>query len=93
MSQFEKDLHLAIQQSLEEERKKQEVLNQNQKSENNNSNPQVENDIKETPGVNKDIKMDIEEDEEAELEKARLMSIQEHDMLLKKKDDEESKID
>jgi len=30
MSQFERDIHLAIQQSLEEERKKQEALNQNQ---------------------------------------------------------------
>lgn len=30
MSQFERDIHLAIQQSLEEERKKQEALNQGQ---------------------------------------------------------------
>jgi len=36
--------------------------------------------------------MDIEDDEDAELEKARLMSIEEHDGLLKKKEEEDKKI-
>ena len=36
--------------------------------------------------------MDVEDDEEAELEKARLMSIEEHDGLLKKKKKKKVKI-
>ncbi len=47
MSQFERDINLAIQQSLEEERKKQEALNQPQVNQtgvtpgNNNVTPQT----------------------------------------------------
>ena len=91
MSQFEKDLNFAIQQSLEEEKKSQEASssNQNQSPQNSNPTPQAK-DSKETP-VNNEVKMDVEDDEEAELEKARLMSIEEHDGSVKKKEEEESK--
>jgi hypothetical protein len=39
MSQFERDINLAIQQSLEEERKKQEALNQGQNTNQANVTP------------------------------------------------------
>lgn len=64
MSQFERDINMAIQQSLEEEKKKAEVKGET------------------TATPNKDVEMKplIEEeefDEEAELEKARLLSMKE----------------
>jgi len=91
MSQFERDLHLAIQQSLEEEKKKQEESNQNNSQQNSNATPQVQNsNTNNIPKNTNDVKMDVEDDEEAELEKARLMSIEEHDGLLKKKEEEDS---
>lgn len=49
MSQFERDINMAIQQSLEEERKKQEALNQGQSTE---SNVTPGNIINNTPGTN-----------------------------------------
>lgn len=92
MSQFERDLHFAIQQSLEEEKKKQEEQNQNKPGE-TNVTPSAENKTETNNDQNPldEAKMDIEEDEDAELEKARLLSIQEHDGLLKKKEEEDSK--
>ena len=39
MSQFERDINMAIQQSLDEERKKQEVLNQGQNTNKTNATP------------------------------------------------------
>ena len=85
MSQFERELQMAIQQSLEEEEKKNGESNKDVKTEESKATPQGQ-----SSNVN-DVKMDIEDDEDAELEKARLMSIEEHDGLLKKKEEEDSK--
>ena len=90
MSQFERDLNFAIQQSLEEEKKKQEESNQNNPKPQENKDNNVQTPQANTEKKTNDVKMDVDDDEEAELEKARLMSIEEHDGLLKKKEEEDS---
>lgn len=90
LSQFERDINLAIQQSMEEEERRnkeksteQPAVNNLNESKPNTTNTEINN------------KMDIEEDEdedlEAQLEKARLLSIQEHEKLVKKEKEDEKK--
>lgn len=74
MSQFERDMNLALQMSLEEEKKKQT------------------DQTKQTKGEDVDMKPIEEENEEDELEKARLMSLKEHDDMVKKQNEEEEKV-
>jgi 26S proteasome regulatory subunit N10 len=71
MTQFERDMALAMQQSLEEERKKA----------NQNKNDQ-----------NVDMKPVEAENEDDELEKAKLLSMQEHDKVIKKQNADEDKV-
>jgi len=71
MTQFERDMALAMQQSLEEERKKA----------NPNKNDQ-----------NVEMKPVEEENEEDELEKAKLLSMQEHDKVIQKQNADEDKV-
>lgn len=56
MSQFERDMHLAIQQSLEEERKKQEGATGEQNNQNTANTANVENNVAQTPGKVEDSK-------------------------------------
>lgn len=70
MTQFERDMALAMQQSLEEERKKAQGKNDQ----------------------NVEMKPVEEENEEDELEKAKLMSMQEHDKVVKKQNADEDKV-
>lgn len=79
LSQFERDINLAIQQSIEEEERRQRLTDE--KKPNTNTTEKKE-----------EIKEEEDEDIEAELEKARLLSIQEHENLLKKEKEEEKKI-
>lgn len=81
LSQFERDINLAIQQSIEEEERRQKLTDEKK------ANPNEKKEEKE-----KEIKEEDEEDIDAELEKARLLSIQEHENLLKKEKEEEKKI-
>lgn len=78
LSQFEKDINLAIQQSIEEEEKRKKGDNKDEVKKEENK------------PINTNI-MDIEEEEdiEAELEKARLLSITEHEETLKKEKEKE----
>lgn len=88
LSQFERDINLAIQQSREEEERRKKAAEQvvsggevANKEDNENKDSQ--------PKENKDNKMDVEEEGEdedlaAELEKAKLLSIKEHEESLKK---------
>lgn len=82
MTQFERDINLAIQQSLEEERKKQEAQETNSTLKNNDK----------TNNQNVEMTPVQEENEEEELEKARLLSLQEHQKIVKKEKDEEQKV-
>lgn len=79
LSQFERDINLAIQQSIEEEERRQKLTDE-KKTNDNEKKEKAE------------IKEEDEEDIDAELEKARLLSIQEHENLLKKEKEEEKKI-
>lgn len=77
MTQFERDMTLAIQQSLEEERLKSQG---------------------QTVGVSHSINDNVEmkpveeENEEDELEKAKLMSMQEHENVVRKENEEEDRV-
>ncbi len=77
MTQFERDINQAIQQSLEEERKKQEG---------STAKPTTTND--------KNVEMTPveEENEEDELEKAKLLSMQEHEIVVQKENEEDEKV-
>jgi 26S proteasome regulatory subunit N10 len=79
MTQFERDINMAIQQSLEEERLKQET---NQEKSRPNSNTKENVEMTPTP----------EDNEEDELEKARLLSMQEHQMVVRKEKEDEQKV-
>ena len=81
MTQFERDIDMAIQQSLEEERKKQEALK--------DTNNTVKNT---TPNENVNMTPVEEDNEEDELEKARLLSLQEHQKVVEKEKEEEQKV-
>jgi 26S proteasome regulatory subunit N10 len=76
MTQFERDINMAIQQSLEEERKKQEA-----------NVP-----LKEPEKTSGNVEMTPEENEEDELEKARLLSMQEHQKVVQQEKDDEQKV-
>ncbi len=76
LSQFERDINLAIQQSMEEEERRR--VAQPEESKNNN-----EGKILEKKPINEDADGEEEEDIEAELEKARLLSIKEHEENLR----------
>jgi len=69
MSQFDRDINIAIQNSLNEERKKAEASS---------------TDKPKTNSDNVDMKPAEEENEEDELEKAKLMSMKEHEDVVKK---------
>ena len=75
MTQFERDMTLAIQNSLEEDKRKAEAQAQA-----NANNENVE------------MKPLEEENEEDELEKAKLLSMQEHDKVLKQENEEEDRV-
>lgn len=83
MSQFERDINMAIQQSLEEDRKRAEASG-TAGTAGTNSNANKNEDVEMKP---------IEEESEEELLKqAQLLSIQEHEANEKKKTDDDSKI-
>lgn len=88
LSQFERDINLAIQQSMEEEERRNKEKEQ---PVNNITEPKST-----TMEVDTNNKMDVEDDEdedlEAQLEKARLLSIQEHEKLVKKEKEDEKKM-
>lgn len=97
LSQFEKDINLAIQQSIEEEerrKKASEEVKENKEKDNNESKPISNEPVKEHMDIDKPINDDEDEEEdiEAELEKARLLSIQEHEQHLKKEKEQEKKL-
>jgi 26S proteasome regulatory subunit N10 len=79
MTQFERDMNLAIQQSIEEERRLREAA-ENNKTPKPNNNDNIE--MKPVEGFN----------EEDELERAKLLSMQEHEDVLKKQNEDEEKI-
>lgn len=80
LSQFEKDINLAIQQSIEEEERRKKDNNKDEVKKEENKQPTNTMDI------------DEEEDIEAELEKARLLSITEHEETLKREKENEKAI-
>lgn len=86
LSQFERDINLAIQQSIEEEERRRKEGEQGKKEgeakDNKESKPE---EIKEEEEIQ-------DEDLAAEIEKARLMSIQEHESIVKKEKETEKKI-
>jgi 26S proteasome regulatory subunit N10 len=77
MTQFERDMTLAIQQSLEEERLKNE-----------GKTVGVSNSIND----NVEMKPVEEENEEDELEKAKLLSMQEHEKVVRQENEEEDRV-
>jgi 26S proteasome regulatory subunit N10 len=80
MTQFERDMTLAIQQSLEEERRKTEVSKEPVKE---TARPESDN---------VEMRPVEEENEEDELEKAKLMSMQEHEQVLQREHEEEDRV-
>jgi 26S proteasome regulatory subunit N10 len=83
MSQFERDINMAIQQSLEDDKKRaQQGGEQGQGTTTNTGNNQD----------NVEMKQIDEENEEDLLEQAKLLSIKENEAVEKKKEDDESKI-
>ena len=76
MSQFERDMHLAIQQSLEEERKKKEAA----KTEKTEKTEKKEDDIEVAP------------EDEDDLEAAKRLSMEEHMKVLQKEKEQEGKL-
>ncbi len=91
MSQFERDIDMAIQNSLLEEQRRQEALNA---AKNNVVVTEVK--TSEINPIDKNVEMkpveEEEEDEEAALEQAKLLSLKEHEEVLKKETDEEIKV-
>lgn len=101
LSQFERDINLAIQQSIEEEERRNALKNQEgqppaQATEGTNSSaqPSVTNQAPEVKKTENQMNVDeeIDEDLAAELEKARLLSIQEHEITIKKEKENEQQI-
>eukprot|EP00340_Litonotus_pictus_P007004 CAMPEP_0170519152 /NCGR_PEP_ID=MMETSP0209-20121228/4669_1 /TAXON_ID=665100 ORGANISM="Litonotus pictus, Strain P1" /NCGR_SAMPLE_ID=MMETSP0209 /ASSEMBLY_ACC=CAM_ASM_000301 /LENGTH=404 /DNA_ID=CAMNT_0010804969 /DNA_START=1 /DNA_END=1215 /DNA_ORIENTATION=+ len=105
LSQFERDINLAIQQSMEEEerrRKANEGENTEEVAQNNNSinNVQPTNQAgSASSNVNPEKKNEMivddeieDEDLAAELEKARLLSIKEHEETVKKEKEKEQSL-
>ena len=90
MSQFERDIDMAIQNSLLEEQKRQEALN----AAKNNVVTEVK--TSEINPIDKNVEMkpvdEEEDDEEAALEQAKLLSLKEHEEVLKKESGEEKKV-
>ena len=89
MSQFEKDINIAIQNSLMEETKKKEEESKKKQAE---SQPISNNVVAE--GTNLKIEGDdvnMEENEEEELEKARLLSLKVHEENLKMNSEKDEK--
>jgi hypothetical protein len=89
MSQFERDIDMAIQNSLLEEQRRQEALN----AAKNNVITEVKTSEINQNDKNVEMKaVEEEEDEEAALEQAKLLSMKEHEEVLKKESDEEKKV-
>lgn len=87
ISQFERDINLAIQQSIEEEERRKKAA-----EETNNPNKDAGTEVQNnTNNNNNNIDID-EEDLANELEKARLMSIKEHENNIKQEKDKEKKL-
>lgn len=89
MSQFERDIDMAIQNSLLEEQRRQEAINakNNVKTEGVTTTEINQND--------KNVEMnpvEEEDDEEAALEQAKLLSMKEHEEVIKRENDEEKKV-
>ena len=81
LSQFERDINRALQMSLEEEQKNDNIdKNQNSTSNENNINAEAEK-----------MKSIEEIEEEQELEKARLLSIQENNKIIRKENEDKEK--
>ncbi len=91
MSQFERDIDIAIQNSLLEEQKRQEALN----AKKNTTTTSGPNDAHAVTESDKNVEMnpiEEEEDEEAALEQAKLLSMKEHEEVLKRKNEDEKKV-
>ena len=92
VSQFERDINLAIQQSIQEEERRKKAADEG------TENINEKNLSKDKPAENTEIKNNDnndnneEEDLAAELEKARLMSIQEHENNVKEEKEKEKKL-
>lgn len=102
LSQFERDINLAIQQSIEEEERRNALKNQESQvapqagdGAINTAKPasttpkEPENKVTDNQMI---VDEEIDEDLTAELEKARLLSIQEHELTIKKEKDNEQKL-
>jgi len=88
MSQFERDIDMAIQNSILEEQRRQEALGS--KSNLNSINP-----VTEAGHSDQNVEMkqvDEEEDEEAALETAKLLSMKEHEEVIKRENEDEKKV-
>jgi 26S proteasome regulatory subunit N10 len=88
MSQFERDIDMAIQNSLLEEQRRQEALNAK-------NSVKTEAPITEINQNDKNVEMnpvEEEEDEEAALEQAKLLSLKEHEEVRKRENEEEKKV-
>jgi len=88
LSQFERDINLAIQQSMEEEERRRKAEEGGQPQDGQNQGTQA--DVSK-PSENK---MEVEEEDDdlaAELEKARLLSIKEHEEIQKKEKEQAMK--
>ena len=85
MSQFEKDLNIAIQNSLVEDQRKKEEESKKHEGENNAPKDVIPNIQK---GEDETI---VEENEEEELEKARLLSLKVHEENVKMKSENDEK--
>ena len=89
MSQFEKDINIAIQNSLlEDQKKKEEESKKNQSESMNIGNKQITAGTPIQRGGDEPI---IEENEEEELEKARLLSLKVHEENVKMKSEKDEK--
>jgi 26S proteasome regulatory subunit N10 len=90
MSQFERDIDMAIQNSLLEEQRRQEALNGKNNAKTEANAPTIE--INQN---DKNVEMrpvEDEDDEEAALEQARLLSMKEHEEVVKRETEEEKKV-
>lgn len=96
LSQFEKDINLAIQQSIEEDERRKKATEEVKENNNIQTNAIDSSKDKDKMDIDKPINEandeEEEEDIEAELEKARLLSIQEHEQHLKKEKEQEKKM-
>jgi 26S proteasome regulatory subunit N10 len=91
MSQFEKDINLAIQNSLlEEQRNKEEESKKNQQQSMNIASKEIPAGTPQQTGGGEET-IEENENEEEELEKARLLSMQVHEENIKNKKEKDEK--